>query len=43
MNSVGMREHSWTYNNKILGPSRYLTAMDAIKFVVGRREKILQQ
>ena len=43
MNLVGLKGHSWTSNHPILGPSRYLTVMDAIKFVVARKEKIISQ
>lgn len=43
MYAAGMKGHTWTYNSKFLGSFRYLTAMDAIKFIVGRREKILSQ
>lgn len=43
MDAVGMKGHSWTHDVPFLDPVRYLTVMDAIKYVVGRKEKYLQQ
>ncbi len=43
MKSVEMTDHSWTARKFFVGPQRYLTAMDAIKYVIARRRKLLEQ
>lgn len=32
-----MTGHSWTYDNKFTDAFRYLTAMDSVKYVIGRK------
>lgn len=37
MESVEMTGYSWTYDNILTGAFRYLTAMDSVKYVIGRK------
>ena len=41
MKNVSMYENRWTSDN-FWHQGRYLTIMDAIKYVLGRREKLIQ-
>ena len=41
MKNIGMYENRWT-SDSFSHQARYLTVMDAIKYVLGRREQIIQ-
>jgi hypothetical protein len=41
MKNVGMYENRWT-SDSFSHQARYLTVMDAIKYVLGRREQLIQ-